>query len=64
MTTPPPTRAEICKRLRELADEMIELGVDMGYYSLSPISQHGKELIGASDIARGWADGIEEEDKG
>ena len=43
---------------------METLGAAMDYYGgfISTISDHGKEMIGAAQIARDWAAGIEEQE--
>ncbi len=54
-------KAEIVKRLRELSEEMIEIGTAMDYYGgLAEHAKHGAELVGAAHIARSWIPEIEE----
>lgn len=54
-------KAEIVKRLRELSDEMIEIGTAMDYYGgLAEYAKHGAELVGAAQIAKSWIPEIEE----
>lgn len=54
-------KTEIVKRLRELSEEMIEIGTAMDYYGgLAEHAKHGAELIGAAQIARSWIPEIEE----
>lgn len=58
------TRAEIAAELRALATEMIRIGVAMDYLGgFNPIGDHGRELLRAGEIARGWAAGIEAEEE-
>jgi len=51
----------IVNRLRELSEQMIQLGTEMDYYGgfNAEIAEKGKELAGAGMIANGWADEIE-----
>ena len=43
-------------RLRRLADEMTEVGVDIDYYGgFSELARHGKELCLAASAVRDWA---------
>tara|TARA_R110000803_G_scaffold158236_1_gene222548 strand:- start:171 stop:374 length:204 start_codon:yes stop_codon:yes gene_type:complete len=55
------TRPQLIGALRKLADDMESLGAAMDYYGgfAAHIAEHGKEIMGASLVARGWADGIE-----
>ena len=54
------TQAEIAERLRKLAVEMEYIAVAMGCYGGSvEWSRHGREIAGAGEIARQWADEIE-----
>ena len=54
-------REEMSHRLRELAEDMIEVGVLMEYYGgISELGIHGRELVGAGKIAATWADAIED----
>lgn len=56
----PPTQLEIAARLRRLADEMDDMAVMMDYYGgFAEWAQHGREIAGAGDIARQWADEID-----
>lgn len=58
MTTTSNTALAI--RLRLLADEMETLGADLDYYGgLAEWATHGREMVGAAEIARGWANAIE-----
>jgi hypothetical protein len=51
-----PTKLEIVRRLQKLADEMIYLSVDIHHYGgAAEWAQHGKELLGAGQLARDWA---------
>lgn len=58
------TRPELIAEIRRVASEMETLGAAMDYYGgfNSTISEHGKEMIGAAQIARSWATGIEEQE--
>ena len=59
MTTPP-TKADIAAYLRDLATRMDIAAVMLDYYGgLSGWSKHGREIAGAGNIARQWADEIE-----
>ena len=53
---------EIASRLRLLSEQMQELGADMEYTAGFDglMAEHGKELLGAGLIARGWAEAITE----
>lgn len=52
------------RRLRELAKWMDRLGWEMSYYGgFGEVGQHGRELMDAAAVARGWAKGIEAERK-
>jgi len=52
---------DIVNRLRELSEQMIQLGTEMDYFGgfNAEIAEKGKELAGAGMIAKGWADDIE-----
>jgi len=51
-------------RLRILSAQMLDVGVFLDFYGgFGEIGEHGREMIGASKIAAGWADGIEQETK-
>lgn len=57
--TPP----EIAAELRALATEMLRIGMAMEYWGgLNPMGDHGRELLRAGEIARGWAAAIEVEE--
>lgn len=58
------TRTELIAEIRRVASEMETLGAAMDYYGgfNSTISDHGKKMIGAAQIARDWAAGIEEQE--
>lgn len=59
----PPSQREIASRLRKLAEDMGELAVAMDYYGgFSEWAKHGRELAGAGETARQWADEIEKTD--
>lgn len=54
------TPLELSKELRHLSRQMRKLGTKMEYYGgFGETGKHGRELIVASIIARGWARGIE-----
>ena len=56
------TRQNIADRLRILSGDMGRLAGDMEYSGgFGEIAAHGRELLGAAHIARGWAEGIEAE---
>jgi hypothetical protein len=51
---------KIVADLRQLADQMEDVGVRMEYYGgLGPMVRHGREMIGAAGTARTWAAEIE-----
>ncbi len=53
---------ETMNELRFMSMSMQRLGGLMDFYGgLGEIGDHGRELIGASKIAAGWADGIQKE---
>ena len=55
---------KIAKRLLDLSAKMVRLGLEMDSDGLSKeMKSHGKELLNAERIIRGWARGIEEEEK-
>jgi hypothetical protein len=57
---PPPTKTVIAARLRMLADDMDYIAACMDYYGgFSEWARHGREIAGAGNIARQWADEIE-----
>lgn len=54
------TNPALAIRLRLLADEMETLGADLDYYGgLAEWAKHGREMVGAAEIARVWAEQIE-----
>lgn len=56
------TPLQIAKQLRRLSKAMVTLGVAMDYHGgFGEIGQHGRELVNAGLIAKGWATGIEDE---
>lgn len=58
------TRIEIAERLRKLANEMEEVAVCLDCYGgLAEWSEHGREMAGAANIARGWADDLERQEE-
>ena len=52
---------DIVNRLRELSEQMIQLGTEMDYFGgfNAEIAEKGKELVGVGIIAKTWADDIE-----
>lgn len=56
------TPLQIAKQLRHLSKAMGTLGVAMDYYGgFSEIGQHGRELVNAGRIVKGWATSIKDE---
>ena len=56
------TKTEIINGLRQLSVDMVEIGTAIDYYyGLNPLSQHGKEMVGAGKIAEEWANEMEKE---
>ena len=57
------SRQEIAKYLRFVADQMHSIGVMMDYYGGldAEMKEKAREIIGASQIARSWAENIEAE---
>ena len=53
--------AEMSQRLRHLSAEMIDLGTSMDYFGGfdSEIVRRGREMVGAGQIAKLWADEID-----
>ena len=48
--------------LRLISERMKSVGLFMEFYGgFGEIGEHGREMIGASKIAAGWADGIEKD---
>ena len=57
-------RAMAIARLLGLSSLMRDTGAFLDFYGgFGEIGQHGKEMIGASKIAAGWADGLEKENE-
>lgn len=49
------TPLELSKELRHLSRQMRKLGIKMEYYGgFGETGKHGRELIGASIVVRGW----------
>jgi hypothetical protein len=49
----------LARRIRRIAREMHKLGIHMDYYGgFGEIGKHGREMIGAANMAIGWANGI------
>jgi hypothetical protein len=62
MSEQPATREEIVIALRHVAEAMELVGVSMEYYGgLNEIARHGKEMVGAAQLAKDWATGIEDD---
>lgn len=63
MTKPPAlSQKQIALRLRQLANRMQRLGVQMDYFGgFSETGKHGREMMGAAIIARQWAAQIEKQ---
>jgi hypothetical protein len=58
------TKSEIIEGLRQLSVDMQEIGMAIDYYyGLNPLSQHGKEMVGAGVLASEWADVMEKENE-
>jgi len=56
------TKNEIIKALRQLSEDMQEVGAAIDYYyGFNPLAAHGAEMIGAGIIAGEWADEMEKE---
>ena len=54
------TKHQISAKLRVLAAEMDDIAIAMDYYGgFAEWSEHGREIAGAGNIARQWADEIE-----
>jgi hypothetical protein len=48
---------DLAAAIEYVAARMLDVGVAMEYYGgLSELAQHGREMMGASHIASGWAD--------
>ena len=55
------TPESLSKELHKLSQKMEGLGLKMEYYGgFGEIGKHGRELVGASVIARGWVEEIAE----
>jgi len=53
------TKREIAEHLRFLADDMDAVALSMDYYGgLAPWALHAREMMGAAEMAREWADEI------
>lgn len=60
MTSATTTKAALAIRIRLLADDMEQLGADFDYFGgLAEWAKHGREMIGAANMAREWAEQIE-----
>lgn len=47
----------MARRLKRVSELMRAIGADMDYYGgFGEMGEHGREMIGAAKIARGWAD--------
>lgn len=57
-----PVLDSLSRELYKVSWQMEKLGIKMDYYGgFGEMGKHGRELIGAAIVARGWADGIESE---
>lgn len=56
------TLTELADRVDALATDMEDTAVDLDYFGgfNAEMHKHSVELLGAADIARGWANGIRE----
>lgn len=60
MKTQTPTRKQLIRRLKAVAKTMLKLGLDLECYGgAGEVGEHGREMIGASAMAREWAQGME-----
>lgn len=51
-----PTPQELAREIEITADAMQQTGERMVYFGgFGPIAAHGREMIGAAQIAHGWA---------
>ena len=49
----------LVRRLRRVSEMMRQVGADMEYHGgFGEIGEHGRCMIGASQMAKSWADGI------
>jgi len=56
---------KIANRLRAVASEMIDLGLDMNYSGgFSDLAVHGVELMEGGAVVNSWVEGIGEEQDG
>lgn len=56
------TQKDLVKQIRKVSEQMRDLGVNMDYYGgFGVIAQHGREMVGAANIAEGWAKELESE---
>lgn len=57
------TKTELAQRIRALSDEMLTVANEMQYYAgfHAELYDKGTELLGASHIAKTWADELESE---
>lgn len=56
------TNKELADRLRKLSAEMVEIATAM--HEFPGIQHHAEQLIGASNIALTWVEGLTSEDGG
>jgi hypothetical protein len=55
------TKPELIERMKALSSEMLEVGILMDHYGgLTEMGKHGHELMSASSIVFGWAEGWED----
>ena len=54
-----PTKREIAEHLKFLAADMDAVALAMDYYGgIAPWALHAREMMGAAEMAREWADEI------
>lgn len=57
-----PTKKQIIKRLRRVANTLEKLGADIDYYGgMASWALHGRQMVTASAIALQWANEIEKQ---
>lgn len=59
----PISKKHLAINLRQLANKMIKLGVQMDYYGgFAEYSKHGAEMVGAATLVKEWAMEIEKDE--
>lgn len=59
------TKQQLENEILALSELMEEVGAKMDYFGgFNKIGDHGREMIGAAMIAKGWAKGIQDESTG